>query len=111
MRFSGHKDRIPAEVVQPPVAREIADSKIAADSQHSRREPRKTGDRRVNCTPGRETKKLGTVILRVPRSSRSFRRAGVGNACAMRADYAAGTRNEIFVQPSFTPTGPPSPSR
>ena len=40
-----------------------------------------------------------------------FARAGVRTACAMGFPHAAGARNEISVQASFTHTGPASSNR
>jgi hypothetical protein len=54
---------------------------------------------------------FASPTLRVPRSSRTLRRAGVPTACTTHAHQAADTRKEIFPQPSFTRTAPRSSSR
>jgi hypothetical protein len=46
----------------------------------------------------------------VPRPSRSFAKGGYHERLQLRS-YATRFRNEIFVQPSFTRTGPASARR
>jgi len=53
---------------------------------------------------------LASATQRVPRLSRSLRRAGTTNASSGAA-YAARSRNEISVHPSFTRAGPGSSKR
>jgi hypothetical protein len=55
---------------------------------------------------------LSNNTKRVPHPSRSLRRVGGSADCTIGfAFQAAGARNEIFLQPSFTRTSPASSKR